>query len=322
MARNVNIRRSEAFTEGQLEKLRGDFDDFLKSSSCKDEITIVATGSYGRCEASEHSDLDLFVIFGVDEPPEDVIARELAGIDAIVRKHVPPETGSTGTFGTDAVISFANMASPIGGPEDTNIAMTRRMLFLLEGASLYGDDRFRDYQRKLLRRYLKPSSPQARIPRFLLNDIIRYYRTMTTDFEHKVSGQNKPWGLRNIKLRFSRKLIYFGGVVVAAELHDLDHESKIEKASELFSMPVLKRMAIVDGMDRAASVYQIYDQFIAALSNPSTREALKVVEKDSREESAEFQRLRALSGRFTDELHQWLTNRYSSDHPIHKALIF
>jgi len=45
--------------------------------------------------------------------------------------------------------------------------------------------------------------------RFLLHDLIRYYRTICVDFEYKTYENGKPWGDRNIKIQFSRKFLYF-----------------------------------------------------------------------------------------------------------------
>jgi len=133
----------------------------LKDSYYKEKITVITTGSYGRAEASDESDLDLFILFDSDLSAEDTIRDELATITQVVNSQVPNSVGDSGTFGTDAVINFRELVTNIGGDQDHNKSLTRRMLFLLEAVCLYGDDRFKDYQKRLLEKYILPTSPAA-----------------------------------------------------------------------------------------------------------------------------------------------------------------
>lgn len=138
----AQLANASCYTREKLEELRKQLALCLKDSKYKDDITIITTGSYGRGEASSESDLDLFIIFDADQPTSDTIPGELGAIEEVVERVVPKSAGDTGTFGAKTVISFSDMLENIGGQHDTNQSLTRRMLFLLEGTWLFGEERF------------------------------------------------------------------------------------------------------------------------------------------------------------------------------------
>ncbi|MCK0753542.1 nucleotidyltransferase domain-containing protein [Chromohalobacter japonicus] len=321
-----HLKKASEFTRNKLSAIREKLDQNLSQSNYADYITVIATGSYGRGEASPESDLDLYIIFSKDESADEAIKNELEAIEKAVAEEVPNSAGDSGTFGSKTVISFSEMQQNIGGQYDTNESLTRRMLFLLEGTWLFGEDRFYEHQKKLLSKYIKSSDPDGKISKFLLNDIIRYYRTVATDFEFKTSERNKEWGLRSIKLRFSRKLLYFGGIIVVAETSSMRHEEKLQSAAELFSLPILERIKKIsvdnDDKGNVEDIFSIYERFIEKISDETIRHQLQQVEKDQRHESEELSDLRELGKEFSTQLAKWLTKTYPANHPIHHSLIF
>jgi len=318
-----HVARHREFTSDKLATIRDGLQAALATSAQKDKITIVATGSYGRGEASESSDLDLFILFDSDRPAEEVLQAELDSIRSALEQAVPHPAGDTGTFGPDVTIRFDEMLKNIGGEGDSNQSLTRRMLFLLEGTWLYGENRFAKYRCDLLEKYIKEGDPDRQISRFLLNDVIRYYRTITTDFEYKVSEGKKPWGLRNVKLRFSRKLLYFGGVLAVAETAVYDQEQKLSQLPDLLDMPVLERIHSI-GRDNAhtPAIFSAYQEFLLIVTDEARRAELEQLSRQNRGDSQLFEDVRAQSKEFSKTLAAWLREQYDTDHPIHNALLF
>lgn len=311
---------------GVIESLRRELDLALSQSEFKERLTIVTTGSFGRGEASAESDLDLFIFFDSDKP-EDSLHKEKMAIQAVVDKYVKKAAGDTGTFGSDAIVNFSEMLQNLGGDKDLNILLTRRMLFLLEGRWLYGEERYKAYRTDLLNKYIKAGDPERQISRFLLNDIIRYYRTIATDFEFKVSESSKSWGLRNVKLRFSRKLLYFGGVIAVAETAFVPQADKNGAIGSILDKAVLERVQDVGKENpHTPKILSIYQDFLATIECPRNREVLESVTKRNRTDSSLFLQMREKSKEFSTVLDDWLKAQYpnneSGPHPIHNALIF
>ena len=92
--------------------------------------------------------------------------------------------------------------------------------------------------------------------------IIRYYRTIAVDYEFKISGNSnqKPWAIRNIKLVFSRKLLYASGLFSIAMTADRARDEKIEILEDLFGRPVMKRMIAICGKARMEPVLASYNR--------------------------------------------------------------
>jgi len=62
--------------------------------------------------------------------------------------------------------------------------------------------------------YTKTAKEKGGYPRALINELIRYYKTVAVDYLYKVEETNKPWALRNLKLRHSRKFWFFSTIAL------------------------------------------------------------------------------------------------------------
>lgn len=313
------------FTQEKIDILRQDILKLINDGDWRqqysDKLSVITTGSFGRDEASEESDLDWYLVIGNGcDIDEEEIKKIKADLNEVIERHIKKEPGSTGTFGEEVVEN--SLYQNYGGDKDTNQAFTRRMLYLLESRFLFNELLYKEIKNKIISLYIKPDIPDANINRFMLNDIIRYYRTICTDYEYKVSEQGKAWGLRKIKLRFSRKLIYFSGIITVAETCNMTREEKIQKTLELLELPPLERIAKVVGPEHSHKFLESYSFFLEKISNPAIRDELDTIKnRDERNKSSAYRCLKNESNYFSQEIEKILSQHYTTSHPIHLGLI-
>ena len=280
--------------------------------SLNPEIIIGINGSYARREATQGSDLDLFYLYTSTKPLELSLKE---GFDQIVvgLGFRLPSTG--GVF--SGALSTAELMKNIGGMDDTNTSITRRLLLMLEGDWLYNKIEFDLLRQRLFERYVNDQIPDEKICLYLLNDIIRYWRTICVDYEHKITEDKKPRGIRLVKLRFSRLMLIFAGILAVAETHNISPVEKRKKLSEQLALPVIERVRKTAGKN-SHKVIEYYNYFLGELDNEHVR---KVLEQDNFEDSDEYQNLRRQSKFFKIALFELLDSKYPSTHPIHRALM-
>ncbi|MBC7488626.1 MAG: hypothetical protein H7282_17950 [Cytophagaceae bacterium] len=267
---------------------------------------LVIFGSIARKECTEKSDIDwtLLIDAAGSSAPNNIaysIGEQLERKDLI-------KPGSSGMFGqitySHEIINF------IGGQDDTNHNMTRRMLMLLESTKTNPngiEDSFSAYERvcrAIIDQYIKHDSSylahrigKKKFPRYLLNDVIRFWRTMCVDFAYKQKEQGgNKWALRNIKLRMSRKLIFIKGLLMCFEcyqnkdLNEIETREKLEKAIEIPALDYVIKVFIENNISKADIIrfIDLYNEFINLLDNPVFREELKCLEMDKAYETPTF----------------------------------
>jgi hypothetical protein len=250
-----------------------------------DDASVVLMGSWGRAEVTAGSDDDFMVLVRGTER-EDV--RPSIEDVTTVLDQAP---GDQGTFGEQ--VGSDRLIEEIGLEEDTNSNLTRRMLLLLESVAATHEDLHDVVNGGLVDRYLDESVKDFRVPRFLLNDVVRYWRTMCVDFAGKERRGPEKWGIRNTKLRTSRKILFAGGLLPVFECAKLAREEMPEFLRGQLRMPPTDRIAQAflahSAADPGGRALGAYDDFVGLLDDEAFRDELQDVTRDTSKESHAFQ---------------------------------
>jgi predicted nucleotidyltransferase len=294
------------------------------------DASIVVVGSLARQEFTAGSDIDwTLVLDGMSRPQDEQLARDIRKVLDDLKKKQP---GREGVFGTLA--SSHDLIHRIGGQDDTNANTTRRILLLLESVSIGRADAHSRVLSNILFRYLEEDrglwfgSNDSKVPRFLFNDVARYWRTMAVDFAYK--QRTRPDGgflLRNTKLRTSRKLLFLAGMVTCFECHTgvevserrefyraKPVEAVIGRLRHVLAQPPLEIVASAllpyekfDGSIK--KLFTAYDEFVGVLadetplpSGMTKREHLDTLPLDKIEGDKVASEARDLSHRFRDAI--------------------
>lgn len=284
------------------------------------DASIVALGSVGRFEFTDESDIDWVLL--VDGQADLAHQTQIASIAMSVKAHSKKPVGPEGTFGKMA--SSHDLVQYIGGGDDSNANLTRRMLLLLESRPIGDAAAYDRVVRVILERYLTGDHGWGRatggVPRFLLNDVMRYWRTIAVDYAYKQWTRDKEgWALRSAKLRLSRKLIFASGLISCFSLAGeswADDQSVtqgerklrgIEKLSAVSSQTPLDRLAgafAAESVQESAvrQAFDAYDAFLGILSDGSKRARLKELGSEAAEGDDSWAEITMLGRKFQESL--------------------
>lgn len=284
------------------------------------DVSIVVFGSLAREEWTSKSDLDwTLLIDGEADPEHFYVTQEISKCleDADYR-----EPGATGPFGR---MAFSHdIIHRIGGQDDTNLNITQRILLLLESWCVGKTEAYDRVVRQVLTRYieeddgLRQKDDPKKLPRFLLNDIVRYWRTMAVDFAYKKREHGDVgWALRNAKLRMSRKLLFVSGLLICfnsnrGRLHkllsaDASNSQIVAHLQETMRRTPLEIVA--DSMtlykiskETIMKVFASYDAFLDLLNDEDKRRHLKELPETDASSDSVFNEVRDIGHKFQEAL--------------------
>jgi hypothetical protein len=274
----------------------------LAAEAPPENLSICVFGSWAREELTAKSDDDWAVLA---PEPFATYDREIVRAMEIAQRHLGVDDrrpGEQGVFGEP--FDVYTLEHNIGLDADSNTNLTRRMLLLLESCGLSGQTRDAGW-RRVLDRYLEYGVKPYHPPRFLLNDLTRYWRTICVDFEGKhrdTQGNDPKWVTRNAKLRTARKLLFAGGLipVLLCSLFDADEIDPF--LTTWLKAPPLDRIAAAflwaESEPEGGRTLAAYDRWLAIQANSDKRAELAALRRDTRHDSPLFREIKEIGELF------------------------
>jgi hypothetical protein len=194
------------------------------------------------------------------------------------------------------VYKLDNLRSATGSPQDDSENLfTARMLLLLESQCLANQELYERSIDVIIDNYCRDEDGRQEFrPLFLLNDLLRYWRTLCLNYEQIRKDAGRPWRKKNANLKFSRMLTVFATVLPLI-------------ARERFSASNLKTLCRLTPMQRLVSgldtlgdrtlqkefryFLQSYEGFLALKEDEQIKDALDPsMRKELNQKAARFSR--------------------------------
>lgn len=198
-------------SQKRLDELRNELQLIFKEETICDHICIYACGSMGRLEMTEKSDLDLFFVSESSFSQGSTMANldkylffaKLYEINTKLNYQEPSKRGMYWEF-----TPKENLLDIGSRQEDYNNSFTARMLLLLESKPLYNEDAYEKIVKETINKYFGDYTDYSDefYPLFLMNDILRYWYTLTLNYEYRRDEKddvNKRYWKR-LKLKYAR----------------------------------------------------------------------------------------------------------------------
>ena len=211
------IERRESYSIKRIKELSQELSK-IKELENFEGITIFGAGSYGRLEASEYSDIDMFFLCNnsrnqIFEPNINKI-RLFARIIDIVEDLKFPKFSNDGEF--LKLLHLDEMVEKLGGQKDDyENHFTTRMLLLLESKCLYETKIYNESIKRIVKSYFRdyPKHKENFKPIFIINDIARYWKTLCLNYEHKrnqrIDNSSDKSDEEKLKLKVKQKVKNF-----------------------------------------------------------------------------------------------------------------
>lgn len=325
VAKYPAIRTAVEFSQRALETLRRQLNNRM-GNCLEGDAFVSVSGSVGRLEASMASDLDFMIVYPGPPPANAAAFRERLE-ECIEATSITLSDGSRATFrrpNPQSVfvgdVDAGKLVASIGSREEDYDSISQRLLLLLESQPLWNADGFERTREKLVSAYaVDVTADPSKEFVLLINDLIRYFRTLCVNYHSTRTTEHGKWPIRNIKLRHSRIVMYCSLLFCLGELskfeyrhNDEEPDRKLDLLRKYVALPPLERFVRLYVSNRDGNLYRflsLYNNFLAALSDPVRRSELAALDYLTRYDSSLFSQLKANSDAFASEIMRFLQAR-------------
>ena len=241
------------------------------------ELCVFAAGSLGRFETGRVSDLDVFFLCHRKrkQSSERSVSRlvEIETFSDLIKVNDSlklPSFSGDGRYLKIHELDDLIMATGDSRDDSENL-FTTRLLLLLESKHLSNEPVYQLAIQRVMEMYFRDGRGKKNFkPLFLLNDILRYWRTLCLNYERDRAEPGKAWWKRNLNLKFSRKLTVFS-TVLAIIAKGMSTPTDFKRISG--KVPLERLASALDSMgDRRLLVgframLNDYEDFLAAKSH-------------------------------------------------------
>lgn len=280
----AEIVRRRAYTEQRWDAL-----DLLASKAFGDladvegQSCIYVTGSMARDEATEGSDLDLFIIDQLSDEEKPLTLVQSAHLIAHLDE-VRDDAGFRAFSRGGEFIKphpLASLLELIGDPQDdAENAFTARILLLINSRALTNVQAYEEARKRILNSYWQPQHPTADFrPVMLVNDVRRWWSVLCLNFERynkqtvvdeytARSGVERR--IANLKLRYARLLGAFTPLLGFIVASDQDGVLARKDAEAVLDATPIQRLEDLEGDESipeptrllVSSVLDRYDTYL------------------------------------------------------------
>ncbi|WP_253713345.1 nucleotidyltransferase domain-containing protein [Bradyrhizobium sp. WD16] len=285
----LSDRRTQ--TEKRINQLSEHLEPAEKIAAGK--ASVYATGSFGRREASQSSDLDLFIVGkpgDIDDKGKE--KRPLSKLDEILVKakliELTRDLGIKDFSGDGRYLvyySVQDLTSTLGTPDDDVLnTFTARLLLLLESFPLVERGVYEDVIKQVIDAYWRDFEDHSSsfMPAFLANDILRLWRTFCVNYEARtvrVPEIEKAKGkTTNYKLKHSRMLTCYSALLYLLAVYVEKGTVQQADAFHMTQLTPTSRLDWLSSHEGAASARSVlekllskYEEFLATTSDGDSK---------------------------------------------------